>query len=306
MEIMADYLSVTDFSNEEMEEVWAMTDRLKANPLNNMLNGKNIILLFEKPSTRTRVSFEVGINQLGGNPIYIDASSSQLSRGESVEDTGHTLDRYVDMVIARVYKHEDLVKLALSMEKPVINALSDIEHPCQIMADLYTIREKLGGVRNKKITFIGDGSNNVCTSLILGSALAGARVKVASPQGYEPKKSIVGMAQELSANSIEIMEDPVKAVSDADIIYTDVFTSMGQENEKQQRLKAFLPKYQVNEQLMKSAPDGSLFMHCLPAHHGEEVTREVLYGRHSIVFDQAENRLHVQKAIMLKLFNRSI
>ncbi|MGC8661399.1 MAG: ornithine carbamoyltransferase [Nitrososphaeria archaeon] len=303
---MADYISVTDFSIEEMEEVWSMTDRLKANPLNNLLYGKNVLLLFEKPSTRTRVSFEVGINQLGGSPIYMDASTSQLSRGEPVEDTGHTLDRYVDMVVARVYRHEDLVKLALSMEKPVVNALSDLEHPCQIMADLYTIREKLGGVRGKRIAFIGDGSNNVCTSLILGSALAGARVTVASPPGYEPKKAVVGMANELSANSIKVTDDPAEAVSDADAIYTDVFTSMGQEKEKEQRLAAFLPKYQVNEQLMKGAPEGSLFMHCLPAHHGEEVTKEVLYGSHSVVFDQAENRLHVQKAIMLKLFNRSI
>ncbi|MCL4343974.1 MAG: ornithine carbamoyltransferase [Nitrososphaerota archaeon] len=303
---MADYLSVTDFSSEEMEELWSMTDRLKANPLNNLLNGKNVLLLFEKPSTRTRVSFEVGVNQLGGSPIYMDASTSQLSRGEPVEDTGRTLDRYVDMVVARVYKHEDLVKLALSMEKPVINALSDLEHPCQIMADLYTIREKLGGIKGKKITFIGDGSNNVCTSLILGSALAGASIVVASPPGYEPKKAVVGMASELSANSVKVTGDPVSAVSDADVIYTDVFTSMGQEKEREQRLATFLPKYQVNQQLMKAAPEGSLFMHCLPAHHGEEVTREVLYGSHSVVFDQAENRLHVQKAIMLKLFNRKV
>lgn len=306
MEIMADYLSVTDFSSEEMEEIWSMTDRLKANPLNNLLYGKNVLLLFEKPSTRTRVSFEVGVNQLGGSPIYMDASTSQLSRGEPVEDTGHTLDRYVDMVVARVYRHEDLVKLALSMQKPVVNALSDLEHPCQIMADLYTIREKLGGVKGKRIAFVGDGSNNVSTSLILGSALAGASITVASPNGYEPKKAVVGMANELSAGSVRVTDDPVAAVSGADVIYTDVFTSMGQEKEKEQRLSAFLPKYQVNEQLMKAAPGGSLFMHCLPAHHGEEVTREVLYGSHSVVFDQAENRLHVQKAIMLKLFNRSI
>jgi ornithine carbamoyltransferase len=303
---MADYLSVTDFSTEEMEEVWSMTDRLKANPHNNLLYGKNVLLLFEKPSTRTRVSFEVGVNQMGGSPIYMDASTSQLSRGEPVEDTGRTLDRYVDMVVARVYRHEDLVKLALSMKNPVINALSDLEHPCQIMADLYTIREKLGSVKAKRISFIGDGSNNVCTSLMLGSALAGASVTVASPSGYEPKKTIVNMANELSAGSVKVTDDPFKAVSDADVIYTDVYTSMGQEKEKEERLKVFLPKYQVNAKLISSAPKDVLFMHCLPAHHEEEVTREVLYGDHSIVFDQAENRLHVQKAIMLKLFGKSI
>jgi len=303
---MADYLSVTDFSTEEMEEVWSMTDRLKANPHNNLLYGKNVLLLFEKPSTRTRVSFEVGVNQMGGSPIYMDASTSQLSRGEPVDDTGRTLDRYVDMVVARVYRHEDLVKLALSMKNPVINALSDLEHPCQIMADLYTIREKLGSVKAKRISFIGDGSNNVCTSLMLGSALAGASVTVASPSGYEPKKTIVNMANELSAGSVKVTDDPFKAVSDADVIYTDVYTSMGQEKEKEERLKVFLPKYQVNAKLISSAPKDVLFMHCLPAHHEEEVTREVLYGDHSIVFDQAENRLHVQKAIMLKLFGKSI
>jgi ornithine carbamoyltransferase len=306
MRIMTDYLSVTDFSIEEMEEVWSMTDRLKSNPLNNLLYGKSVLLLFEKPSTRTRVSFEVGVNQMGGSPIYMDASTSQLSRGEPVEDTGRTLDRYVDMVVARVYRHEDLVKLALSMRNPVINALSDLEHPCQIMADLYTIREKLGSVKGKRISFIGDGSNNVCTSLMLGAALAGASVTVSSPPGYEPKKAIVNMANELSAGSVRVTDDPFKAVSDANVIYTDVFTSMGQEKEKEERLRTFLPKYQVNTKLISNAPRDVLFMHCLPAHHEEEVTREVLYGDHSIVFDQAENRLHVQKAIMLKLFGKSI
>ncbi len=306
MEIMADFISITDFSSEEMEQVWSMTDKLREKPFNDLLNGKNILLLFEKPSTRTRVSFEVGVNQLGGHPIYMDASTSQLSRGEPIEDTGHTLDRYVDMVVARVYRHEDLVKLALSMEKPVVNALSDLEHPCQIMADLYTIRGKLGGLRGRKIAFIGDGSNNVCTSLILGSALAGSKITVASPNGYEPKKAIIDMANELSSDSAKVVNDPAQAVSDADVIYTDVFTSMGQEKEREHRLSVFLPKYQVNEQLMNMAPKDSIFMHCLPAHHGEEVTREVLYGNHSVVFDQAENRLHVQKAIMLKLFGITI
>ena len=303
---MADFISITDFSIEEMEQVWSMTDKLKKNPYNNLLNGKNILLLFEKPSTRTRVSFEVGINQMGGHPIYMDASTSQLSRGESIEDTGHTLDRYVDMVVARVYRHEDLVKLALSMEKPVINALSDLEHPCQIMADFYTIREKLGSLKGRKIAFIGDGSNNVCTSLILGSALAGLKITVASPRGYEPRRAIIEMANELSPNTVNVVDDPGEAVRDADVVYTDVFVSMGQEREKEQRLSLFLPKYQVNEELMNKAPKDSLFMHCLPAHYGEEVTKEVLYGKHSIVFDQAENRLHVQKAIMLKLFGITI
>lgn len=299
---MKDFLSITDLSKDEIQDVWRMAKKLKTNPFNNLLKGKNILLLFEKPSTRTRVSFEVGINQMGGSPIYMDASTSQLSRGESIEDTGHTLERYVDMIIARVYKHEDLVKLAMNFNKPVINALSDLEHPAQILADYFTINEKLGKIEGLTVTFIGDGQNNVATSLILGAAILGAKIIIASPLKYQPKQAIISLAEEIRKGTVEVTDDPIKAISKSDIIYTDVFVSMGQEKEKEERLQEFLPRYQVNEELLSKAPSHSLFMHCLPAHYGEEVTKEVLYGPKSIVFDQAENRLHVQKALMLKLF----
>jgi len=303
---MKDFLSITDLSKEEIKEVWSMTNKLKSNPYNELLKGKNILLLFEKPSTRTRVSFEVGINQMGGSPIYMDASTSQLSRGESIEDTGHTLERYVDMIVARVYRHEDLIKLAMNFSKPVINALSDLEHPAQILADYYTINEKFGKVEGLKLAFIGDGQNNVANSLILGAAILGLKVVIASPSKYQPKQAIISLAEEIRKGTVEVTEDPVKAVSDADIIYTDVFTSMGQEKEKEERIKAFLPKYQVNNELLSKAPKHSLFMHCLPAHYGEEVTKEVIYGPKSIVFDQAENRLHVQKGLLLEMFKISL
>jgi len=303
---MKDFLSITDLSKEEIKEVWSMANKLKSNPYNELLKGKNILLLFEKPSTRTRVSFEVGINQMGGNPIYMDASTSQLSRGESIEDTGHTLERYVDMIVARVYKHEDLIKLAMNFSKPVINALSDLEHPAQILADYYTINEKFGKVEGLKLAFIGDGQNNVATSLILGAAILGVKIVIASPPKYQPKQAIIGLAEEIRKGTVEVTEDPIKAVSDADIVYTDVFTSMGQEKEKEERIKAFLPKYQVNDELLSKAPKHTLFMHCLPAHYGEEVTKEVIYGPKSIVFDQAENRLHVQKGLLLKMFKISL
>jgi len=303
---MKDFLSITDLSKEEIKEVWSMANKLKSNPYNELLKGKNILLLFEKPSTRTRVSFEVGINQMGGNPIYMDASTSQLSRGESIEDTGHTLERYVDMIVARVYRHEDLIKLAMNFSKPVINALSDLEHPAQILADYYTINEKFGKVEGLKLAFIGDGQNNVATSLILGAAILGVKIVIASPPKYQPKQAIIGLAEEIRKGTVEVTEDPIKAVSDADIVYTDVFTSMGQEKEKEERIKAFLPKYQVNDELLSKAPKHTLFMHCLPAHYGEEVTKEVIYGPKSIVFDQAENRLHVQKGLLLKMFKISL
>jgi ornithine carbamoyltransferase (EC 2.1.3.3) len=236
----------------------------------------------------------------------MDASTSQLSRGESIEDTGHTLERYVDMIVARVYRHEDLIKLAMNFSKPVINALSDLEHPAQILADYYTINEKFGKVEGLKLAFIGDGQNNVATSLILGAAILGVKIVIASPPKYQPKQAIIGIAEEIRKGTVEVTEDPIKAVSDADVVYTDVFTSMGQEKEKEERIKAFLPKYQVNDELLSKAPKHTLFMHCLPAHYGEEVTKEVIYGPKSIVFDQAENRLHVQKGLLLKMFKISL
>jgi len=297
---MHDFLSVTDVSKEQVVKLWNLASTLKKRPIRDALSNLNVLLLFEKPSTRTRVSFEVGVNQLGGHPIYMDSSSSQLARGESIEDTAHTLDRYVDIVVARVYRHEDLVKLALAMKKPVINALSDMEHPCQGLSDLFTINERLGRIDGVNIAYVGD-PNNVFNSLVLGAAMMGASVILASPDGYKPRKAIADRAEEIRSGSLKIAESPATAVKEADVIYSDVFVSMGDERQKDERLKAFLPAYQVNSELLGKAKKKALFMHCLPAHYGEETTREAVYGPRSIVFDQAENKLHVQKAIMIDI-----
>lgn len=299
---MHDFLSVTDVKKKQVVKLWNLATNLKKRPISGALRNRNILLLFEKPSTRTRVSFEVGVNQLSGHPIYMDSSSSQLSRGESIEDTAHTLDRYIDVVVARVYKHEDLVKLALAMEKPVVNALSDIEHPCQGLSDLFTINEKLGRIDGVNIAYVGD-PNNVFNSLVLGAAIMGARVILASPEGYMPRKAIVDRAEEIQSGSLKMAESPAAAVKDADVVYSDVFVSMGDEKQREERLRAFLPTYQVNTKLLDQAPKGALFMHCLPAHYGEETTKEAVYGPRSIVFDQAENKLHVQKAILTDIID---
>lgn len=295
-----DFLSAADITRDEIYDLFKLTKRLKEEPLGEQLKGKVFALLFEKPSTRTRISFEAGIMQLGGSPIYIDASTTQLARGETIEDTARTMDRYVDMVIARVYNHETLVKLAINMKKPVVNALSDIEHPCQALADYFTIWEKFGRVEGIKLAYVGDG-NNVCHSLLLMGATLGADLRIASPSKYMPNHAIVEMAEERLGREILLTEDPEEAVKEADVVYTDVFVSMGTEKEKEERLKTFIPKYQVTEELMNLASKKAIFMHCLPAKRGQEVVDEVIDGPRSIVFDQAENRMHVQKALILKL-----
>lgn len=295
-----DFLSALDITRDEIYDLFKLAKKLKEKPLGQQLKGKVFALLFEKPSTRTRVSFEAGILHLGGSPIYIDATTTQLARGETIEDTARTLDRYVDMVIARVYKHETLVKLAINMGKPVINALSDIEHPCQALADYFTIWERFGRVEGIKLAYIGDG-NNVCHSLLLMGATLGANLRVAAPPKYMPNSAIVELAEERLGRKILLTEDPKEAAKGADVIYTDVFVSMGMEKEKEERLKVFIPKYQVTEELMELASEKAIFMHCLPAHRGQEVVDEVIDGQRSVVFDQAENRMHTQKALILKL-----
>ena len=295
-----DFLSATDLTREEVSEIFKLSRKLKEEPLGEQLKGKVFALLFEKPSTRTRMSFEAGIAHLGGSPIYVDASTTQLARGETVEDTARTLERYVDMVIARVYSHETLVKLAINMKRPVINALSDLEHPCQALADYFTIWEKFGKVEGIKLAYVGDG-NNVCHSLLLMGAALGVDLRIASPSKYMPNRAIVEMAEERLGRRILLTEDPEEAVRDADVVYTDVFVSMGSEREREDRLRAFIPKYQVNGELMGLASESAVFMHCLPAKRGQEVVDEVMDGPKSIVFDQAENRMHTQKALILKL-----
>ncbi len=298
-----DFLSVCDLSKGEIERLFEITRKLKRKPYGRALEGKTIVLLFEKSSTRTRLSFEAGIGHLGGMPIYVDASTSQLARGETVEDTGRVMERFVDGIVARVYKHEMLVGLAKSSNIPVINALSDLEHPCQALGDLYTVLEKAGTFKDQKVAFVGDG-DNVCNSLMLGCATLGIDFAAATPSKYRPNAELVAKAKKMAGKGIQLFDDPVKAVDGATFVYTDVFVSMGDEAEKEERLKVFVPKYQVTKDLMGHARKGAKFMHCLPAHRGQEVAGDVIDGKASIVFDQAENRMHTQKALLKMLYSR--
>jgi ornithine carbamoyltransferase len=260
-------------------------------------------MVFQKPSTRTRVSFEVGMFQLGGQAVYLGAESIQLSRGESVADTARVLSRYVHGIMARVYSHQDILDLAKHGSVPVINGLSDLLHPCQALADYFTLRERRGDLAGLKVAYVGDG-NNVAHELIFGAVKLGLTMMVASPQGYEPNqlvvKSATREAQRLGTPAPEVVADPYAAASGADLVYTDTWTSMGQEAEAEARLAAF-QGYAVTEDLMAAASPEAVFMHCLPAHRGEEVAAEVADGPQSVIFDEAENRLHVQKAVMMLL-----
>jgi ornithine carbamoyltransferase len=299
------FLTLDDFSSEEIHKLIATAEKVKSGNLKSqVLRGKNIAAIFEKPSTRTRVSFEVAVNQLGGNFIFLRGDELQLSRGEPVRDTARVLGRYVDGIVARVYEHNDLVELARYSGVPVINALSNLYHPCQILADILTIKEKKKRLEGLKLAYIGDG-NNVCNSLLIGCTKIGLNISVGSPKRYEPKKEIVEKAKsnaKKSGSQVEITNSPQVAVKDADIVYTDVFVSMGDEKEREERLKTFIPDFQVNAKLLENASPDAIVMHCLPAHRGQEITEEVLEGKQSVVWDQAENRLHAQKAIFIQLF----
>ena len=278
-------------------------DRLGARPLT---GPQSVAVLFEKQSTRTRVSFEVGIAELGGHPLIIDARTSQLGRGEPIEDTGRVLSRYVSAIVLRTFGHDRIEALAASSSVPVVNALSDLAHPCQWLADLMTIREHRGQPAGQTITYVGDG-NNVAHSILLGGALAGMHVRVASPSGYEPLPAIVARAAAIGARtggSVLVTPDAAAAAADADVLYTDVWASMGQENESDARGPIFAP-YQVDDRLVALAADDVMVLHCLPAHRGEEIAASVIDGPHSFVFDQAENRLHAQKALLTFLLERS-
>jgi len=261
-----------------------------------LLKNKTLAMIFQKPSTRTRVSFEAGMFQLGGHAINLSSNDTQLSRGESVEDTAKTLSRYTDCIMARVYDHELLEKLSEHATVPVINGLSNSFHPCQILADFVTIKEKKGKIKNLKIAWIGDG-NNVCNSMIYGCALAHSDISIATPKEFEPNKNVVKEASK--SIKVELTTDPIKAVTNADVVVTDTFTSI--HNLDPKRTKKFLPKYQVNSDLMKKAKKNSIFMHCLPAKRGNEVTSSVIDGPQSVVWDEAENRLHSQKALLVSL-----
>ncbi len=299
-----DFLRTSDFSTEELELILKRASQMKlalkkSQPSQQCLAGKSIAMLFQKPSTRTRLSFDVGISQLGGHPIYLNWGDLQLGRGETIHDTGKIFSCYVDGVVARVYRHADLEALAASASIPVINALSDEFHPCQALSDCFTIIEKKGGLDGLKIAFVGDGGCNVSKSLTEAALQLGGSVVIASPKRYSPREELISELRRLAKGgaTLQITEDPVEAVRDADVIYTDVWVSMGTESDAENRLRELRP-YQVNKDLLAvSAPD-SIVMHCLPAHRGEEITQDVIDGPRSVVWEQAENRLHVQKGIM--------
>jgi ornithine carbamoyltransferase len=300
-----DFLSILDLNEKEILNILKRAKKLKKNKkFEKILKGKIFALIFEKPSLRTRVSFEAGIKKLGGESIYLSSSDIKMGQRESVKDIAKNLERWVDGIIARVFSHNTLEILSSNSRIPVINALSDLEHPCQVLADLQTIEEFSGDYKGP-LAFIGDG-NNVCHSLILAFSLLGGKINVATPKGYEPKEEILKKAFEISKKTkaeIKITNDPYEAIKDVKFVYTDVWASMGQEHEAEERKKVF-KDYQVNMDLIKKAKGKVYFMHCLPAHRGEEVTDEVLDSDFSIVYEQAENRLWSEMALFYHIYSR--
>ena len=307
-----DILSISDLSTKEISTILMLASKLKreqkrgkARPL---LRGKMLGMIFQKPSTRTRVSFEVAMFQLGGDAIYLGANDIQLSRGETIEDTAKTLSLYLDCIMARVYNHSDIQRLAGYASVPVINGLSDSFHPCQVLADLMTIQEQKKKLKGLHLAWLGDG-DNVCNDLMLGCAKTGINMTAACPKGYEPPMDIVALAKaegKKTGVDISITEDATSAVKDADVIATDTFISIGKEDERMTRESIFLPKYQVNIDTMKLAKSDVIFMHCLPAKRGMEVTGEVIDGKQSVVWQEAENRLHAQKALLCLLMKATL
>ncbi|KAF0217302.1 MAG: Ornithine [Ignavibacteria bacterium] len=296
-------IEIHHLSLEEIYQIFDLSAALKQDRLigrkHHVLEGKKLGMIFSKPSTRTRVSFEVGIYELGGTGLYFNQNDLQLKKSESVSDTAKVLSRYLDGIMIRTFDHQDVIDLAKHGSIPVINGLTDLHHPCQVLCDLFTVLEKRRTLRGLKLTYIGDG-NNMAHSLLHGCSKVGMDIAIASPSGYMPADFVVKESQENAkymGSKIEILEDPIAAVKDADIIYTDVWASMGQEKEAADRKKKFM-KYQVNPELVKNAKEDYLFMHCLPAHRGDEVVDEVCDSPNSVIFDEAENRLHVQKAVM--------
>ena len=299
-------ISINDLSLEEINEILKLSKELKDKLGNRIphriLEGKTLGMIFSKPSTRTRVSFQTGIYQLGGLGMYFGQGELQLGKSESIEDTAKVLSRYLNGIMIRTFSHQDVIDLAKYGSIPVINGLTDLLHPCQVLADLFTIQEKKNRLKGLKLAYIGDG-NNMAHSLLYGCSKMGMHISIASPEDYKPKEEIVNNAKinaAVSGSEINILNSPVEAVKDADIVYTDVWASMGQESEKNERKKIFA-HYQVNPELIKYAKKDYIFMHCLPAHRGDEVVNEIADSENSVIFDEAENRLHVQKAIMALL-----
>jgi len=301
--VKRDFLAETDFTKKEIIETFKVARKLKKKvkkgEKHHILRGKVLGMIFQKPSNRTRVSFEVGMYQLGGHAIYLGPAEIGLGTRESVADVARVLSRFTNGIMARVFGHDLVEGLAKWAPVPVINGLSDLLHPCQILGDLLTIIEHKGGYEGVKIAYVGDG-NNIVNSFINVAGILPLDLRVACPKGYEPNAEILAAAREKAVSKITVVRDPVEAVSGADVVYTDTWASMGQEAEAEARRKAF-KRYQVNSKLLEHAARDYIFMHCLPAHRGEEVTDEIMDGPHSVVFDEAENRLHIQKAIMVKL-----
>ena len=295
------FLSIDDVSPEELNLLLESAAKIKQSPADHAsrLQGRSVALIFEKPSTRTRVSFEVAVASMGGHPLALSSTELQLGRGETIEDTGRVMSRYVDAIVLRTFGHDRLESLAGASTVPVVNSLSDYEHPCQTLADLLTVVERFGEAKGRIMAYFGDG-NNVAHSLLIGCAKLGMHVRVATPAGFEPIPQVVRRATEIAGEtggSVEITNEPMAAAEDADILYTDVWASMGQEQEHAERVLVFTP-YRIDAAALERAKDDAIVMHCLPAHRGEEITDEVIDGPHSVVWDQAENRLHTQKALL--------
>jgi len=304
-----DLISTRDLGPQGVEAVLHLADMMKSRPsvFQRSLAGKQMVMFFEKPSLRTRLTFEAGITSLGGTAMFVDQSHSRLDAREKLSDIAHNLERWVDVIVLRTFSHETIEGMARHASIPVINALSDLEHPCQALADYLTLQERFGDLRSIRLAYVGDG-NNVAHSLLLTAACLGSSIRVATPKGYEPNAKIVADARKLARQTggeIELLTDPHAAVAGVDAVYTDAWASMGQEHESAARAEIF-PPYQVNRALMAEAAPHAVFMHCLPAHRGEEVIDEIMDSENSVIFDQAENRLHVQKAILYLLLGGAV
>ena len=299
-----DFLTFSELAPDDLDSILGLAARLKQGRSlglgSGALRGKSVAMIFEKPSTRTRVSFQVAVDELGGYPVSLSSSEMQLGRGETVEDTARVLSTMVHCVMARVNRHADVVRLANASAVPVINGLSDLYHPVQILADLLTLHERKGGLRGLKVAWVGDG-DNVCNSWAFGAALAGIHFVAATPRAYAPPRDVIARASQMArgtGGSVRVVSDPSEAVSEADCVMTDTFVSMGLEKEGRKRAHAFIPKYRVSKGLMAKAKKGAIFEHCLPAHRGEEVAADVIDGPQSVVFEEAGNRLHTTKALL--------
>jgi len=303
-----DFISIKDWSKKELEEILRLAKEIKKNPqaFSKTLKGKTIALVFEKPSTRTYVSFMVGMYQLGGNSLYLGPEQAKIGIREPIKDIARTLSRYVDGIVLRTFSHNNVLEMARYATVPVINGLSDLLHPCQALSDIFTIRENSQGIKKVKLGFIGDG-NNVLHSLLYGCSKLGINLYISTPKGYEPNREILKEAEKFAQESkveIKWLKSPLEVARIVDFLYTDVWVSMGQEKERKRRLRDF-QGFQINKRLLEEAKNEPYILHCLPCHRGEEISDEVIEGRNSLVFEQAENRLHVQKAILIKILKNS-